>query len=217
MNKIRWTIIKAQYFISTWQHDDSYQCDNVSVSLLPFTALTPPMTTWYYPFHILNICSGAALSPRSHSVWLLVVYQEDAYHCQLHLGLNLMFHTKCGGITHPPYVVLYLRRLLALVPSSYTIYVPFSLSIKMATNDICRMVLLPSPPPEYFRRSFIFAPSLLPSRRKPNTNISFVPVYYYRMSHCAELMHYLSFIRLLSIPLCCIGQLSSYTPAPSIV
>ena len=83
------------------------------------------------------------------------------YHCQLHLGLNLMHHIKCGGITHPPYVVLYLRRLLALVPSSYTIYVPFSLSIKMATNDRRRMVLLPSPPSEYFRRSFIFAPSLL--------------------------------------------------------
>ena len=117
-----------------------------------------------------------------------------------------MFHTKCGGITHPPYVVLYLRRLLALVPSSYTIYVPFSLSIKKATNDRRRMVLLPSPP-EYFRRSFISAPSLLPSRRKSNTN-SFVPVYYYRMSHCAESC----FIRLLSIPLCCIGRLSSYTP-----
>ena len=93
---------------------------------------------------------------------------------------------------NPPHVVLYLRRLLTFVPSSYTIYVPFSLSIKMATNDRRRMVLLPSPP-EYFRRSFISAPSLLPSRRKPNTNI---PVYYYRMSHCAELMHYLSFIRL---------------------
>ena len=95
----------------------------------------------------------------------------------LHLGLNLMFHTKCGGITHPPYVVLYLRRLLALVPSSYTIYVPFSLSIKMATNDRRRMVLLPSPPPEYFRRSFIFAPSLLHlGANQIPIDISFVPV-----------------------------------------
>ena len=107
--------------------------------------------------NFINICSGAALSPRPCSVWLLVVYQENAYHCRLHLGLNLMHHKKCGGITHPPYVVLYLRRLLGLVPSSSTIYVRFSLSIKMATNDSRRMVLLPSPPPEYFRRSFIFA------------------------------------------------------------
>ena len=150
------------------------------------------------------------------------MYQENAYHCRLHLGLNLMHHKKCGGITHPPYVVLYLRRLLGLVPSSSTIYVRFSLSIKMATNDSRRMVLLPSPPPEYFRRSFIFAPSLLPSRRKPNTNISFVPVYYYRMSHCAELMYYLSFIRLALHSLCCIGQLLYRSaiqlyPAPSIV
>ena len=130
-----------------------------------------------FMFGLIVGCVSRRCLPLSNAPWLL------------------MHHTKCGGITHPPYVVLYLRRLLAFVPSSYTIYVPFSLSIKMATNDRRRMVLLPSPPPEYFRRSFISAPSLLPSRRKPNTN-SFVPVYYYRMSHCAELMHYLSFIRL---------------------
>ena len=157
-------------------------------------------------FHLVHVrfdcCVSRRCLPLSTTPWL---------------KLNASHKVWWYGITHPPYVAMYLRRLLALVPSSYTIYVPFSLSIKMATNDRRRMVLLPSPPPEYFRRSFIFAPPLLPSRRKPNTNISFVPVYYYRMSHCAELMHYLSFIRLLSIPLCCIGQLSSYTPAPSIV